>query len=259
MTAKAERAMAEIEGEIARRRAELGHTLDALAVELAPRRLVEKGVDMITEHVRANRPEGISLGGALRADPVPLALIGLGIAWLAAENIGLLPGMAQDRPAVDAADRVMSAREIEHRGAEPARAMPRSGGGNRWAHQATGAAQGALRSICAGADAVIDHVGGYIGGAAHPRANGEAAGHGLIAGAERNPLLLGAVGLVAGAVLAMLLPASRREHEIAARAREDLWDEAEALGRRATDCVRGMAESSSGPTASSHGGTGADR
>ena len=92
--------MAEIERRIARTRAELSLTLDAAAIELAPRHLVEQGVEMITDFLSANRPDGISFGAALRADPVPMALIGLGVAWLVAENIGLVGGI---KPGEDSA------------------------------------------------------------------------------------------------------------------------------------------------------------
>ena len=43
-------------------------------------------------------PIGIELGGGVRADPVALALIGLGVAWLVAENTGLLDRLMPERP-----------------------------------------------------------------------------------------------------------------------------------------------------------------
>jgi hypothetical protein len=46
----------------------------------------------------------------------------------------------------------------------------------------------------------------------------------------------------------MLLPASRREREIAIQARNDLWDKAEELGHRAATSMREMAEGSTRAT-----------
>jgi hypothetical protein len=53
-----------------------------------------------------------------------------------------------------------------------------------------------------------------------------------------NPLLTGLIGLVAGAALATLLPATRRERQLVARAREDLWRQVEALGHQTAARVR---------------------
>jgi Protein of unknown function (DUF3618) len=97
MSAASRRSMIEIENEIGRTRSELDLTLDALAVELAPKHLVERAAKMVKRSWSANRRSGTGLGGAFRADPVPLALVGLGVAWLVAENTGLLGGAAPGR------------------------------------------------------------------------------------------------------------------------------------------------------------------
>src|SRR5271169_1002122 len=97
MRAASRRSMNEIENEIGRTRVELDLTLDTLAVELAPKHLVEKAANMVKRTWSANRLSGMGLGGAFRTDPVPLALIGLGVAWLVAENTGLLGGAAPGR------------------------------------------------------------------------------------------------------------------------------------------------------------------
>ena len=92
--------------------------------------------------------------------------------------------------------------------------------------------------------AAIEQAGGFI---AHPLDSGERvrqAGGRMIDAVERTPLLLGLAGIAAGAAIAMLLPASRREREIAIQARNDLWDKAEELGHRAATSMREMAEAS---------------
>jgi hypothetical protein len=93
MRAASRQSMIEIENEIGRTRDELDLTLDALAAELAPKNLVERAANMVKESLGAES----ALGRAVRADPVPLALIGLGVAWLVAENTGLLSGPAPGR------------------------------------------------------------------------------------------------------------------------------------------------------------------
>lgn len=239
MTADLHRSMDEIELEIARTRARLASNADALADELAPARLVDKGVDMLNGFL--GRSDAIGFGGGVRADPVALALVGLGLAWLLAENAGLLDGIIP--------------RHDEHTAppAEPIIVQPfdqpvapqRAEGGNGWFHQAASVTQGVLRSAYDRGGAVIGQAGDLI---AHPADSGERvrqAGGRVIESLEHSPLLLGLAGIAAGAAIAMLLPTSRRERDFAVQARDDLWNKAEELGHRAANSVREMAD---GPT-----------
>jgi hypothetical protein len=62
---------------------------------------------------------------------------------------------------------------------------------------------------------------------------------------ERNPLFAGIIGLGLGAAIAIMLPATRRERQLIARAREGLWQTAEALGHRTAARVRDLGQRSS--------------
>lgn len=185
MTAKRDRAIGEIEREIASTRIRLGHAGDAVAAALAPSHLVEKGAAMLKNFLGplgARAPDG-----GMRADPAALALIGLGVAWLVAENIGLL-----------------ARNHLGARGKKPAAPDPVPQNGNREPRDDGGAGESApARSRLAD-----------------------------------NHILLGLGALAAGASLALLLPPTRREREIAAKAREELWDKAEELGHRAAAAMR---------------------
>jgi Protein of unknown function (DUF3618) len=86
----------EIEIEIRRTRAALGLTLDALEHQLAPRQLIGKGAGMIARSIKANEKAWIDVGEAVRAHPIPLALIGVGVAWLLAANFGIAGGRAEE-------------------------------------------------------------------------------------------------------------------------------------------------------------------
>ncbi len=236
MTAEIDRSISEIEVEIARTRARLGTIADSLAAELAPPRLVEEGVDMLNGFLGRSGP--IGFGGGFRADPVALALVGLGAAWLLAENLGLLDGVLPER----AEETTPPAEPIAARPADRREEATGSAGGG-WFHQAASSTQGALRSVYDRGGAVIGQASELV---AHPGDLGERvlqAGGRMVESVERSPLLLGLLGIAAGAAVAMLLPTTRREREVAAQARDDLWDKAEALGHRAADTVREMAES----------------
>jgi Protein of unknown function (DUF3618) len=203
MRAASRRSIIEIENEIGRTRVELDLTLDTLAVELAPKHLVEKATSMVKRSWGANGLGRMGLGSAFRADPAPLALIGLGLAWLAAEKTGLL------------------GRTAARRGERPAAQDPAGG-------------------------AAFECAGDNTEKITHPDGRACRAGRRLTGGVERNPLLFGLAGIVCGAAVAVLLPSARREREVVAQAREDLWEKTEQLGHRAAEGIRTMAGTSRG-------------
>ncbi len=254
-----DQSISEIETEIALVRVDLGLTLDALAVELAPNHLVAKATTMITQTLHAYRPGGSASGGGFRVDPLPMALIGLGIAWLVAENAGLLEGIlpgaggpaAHSSPSagLDAKPADQRVERILGRTGAPVIDAERGDPAGGWIHQAAGAACGALRSIRDSGGTMLGRAGEYLEGVARPGGRALGAGGRLIDRVERNPLLFGLVGVACGAVLGAFVPASRGEQELVADAREDLWDKAEKLGRSAADSVRAMAPSSTGAAA----------
>jgi Protein of unknown function (DUF3618) len=209
---------AEIEEEIRRIRTELGLTLDSLAYQLAPRELVEKGIDMIVGSIKGNGVVRFDLGEAVRANRLPLALIGAGVAWMIARNF----------PTADATGRGDAA----------------SGkGGDAWLHRASGAARGMIRSVGDSGGAVLERAeqfARYAGDHANERAR--RAGGSLREAFERNPLLIGLAGLVSGAVLAALLPATKREQEWVGATRDELREKAEEIGHEAADRLRNLAE-----------------
>ena len=219
---------AEIEDEIRRTRAELGLTLDALAYEFAPRQLVGKGIDMITESVKGNGIVSIDLGEAVRDNGLPLALIGIGVAWLLGRNLGTAGGKAEGDAALG----------------EP---IPQSTGrSDAWVHQVAGAARGALRSVQETGGAILERVEPYVEYAGQAKEQARRAGGSLRATFERNPLLIGLLGLVSGAAIAALLPAAGRERDWVDKTREELWKKAEEIGHEAADRVRNFAEHKAG-------------
>jgi len=69
----------EIQQEIERTRGEMAGTLQAIEDKLSPRQLLNQAVDTMRE-LTSDRSR---LGAAMRDNPIPLLIIGLGVGWLA--------------------------------------------------------------------------------------------------------------------------------------------------------------------------------
>ena len=205
-------------------RVELGETVDALARKLAARQLVEKGCDMITDTLDRYDAVNRSLE-LIRANPIPLALIGIGAAWLIAAN-------TVPEEQIVAARRKMSdmAGELGNRAGDLAsniggrigrgseQALDQTGNplldeANRgrsdgWLHQMTDTTQGALRSTRDAGAAMLDRATVVASD------NASRVSEQLSTTFQRNPLIIGAIGIMAGALLAALLPISRAEDRL---------------------------------------------
>jgi hypothetical protein len=182
---------AEIEDEINRTRAELGAVLDALEHGLAPRQLLEKGVDMVKETLGG---DGGIIGETLRNHPVPLALIGAGVGWL------LVEATAGDRAA-------QVARQAGSRISDAAHAL-------------TAQTQETAGATVASLDQTSEELARYAYARTKPQVSAAVRSVDTAMSRARdtyrrvvadNPLALGLVGLLAGASMALLLPRSAAE------------------------------------------------
>ena len=198
------------------------------------------------------------LAEIVRANRVPLALIGVGVAWLAANSAGLAERLARDErvPAARVGTgEITSDIRIGRAANPPDKAEPsgpiygprgepltpigraRSEG---WIHHATGTARGAIGSVREAGTTVLDRAGGYAGNAGDlaKRAGGQ-----VVERLQSDPWLIGVVGFVAGALLAALLPPTRIEQNCVTGARDELWNRATELGHDAAERVRELADS----------------
>jgi hypothetical protein len=214
---------AEIEHDIAATRAELGTVLDALERRLAPRQLVGKGMEMVKDTIEGNAG---AVGDAVRAHPVPLALIGVGIGWfvVAATAGGRLGGSIGEKVLGAAGQVAENPRPLAGSAAEPAvdSAYGKGEAAAGYAYARTkprfAAAADAASRAAAGARSNVRHV------------------------ADEYPLLLGLAGLAAGAAIGMLLPRSRAEERVMAPVRSRLKDEASSFGQEAVERARAAAD-----------------
>jgi len=216
---------------------------------------------MNTESMKATS-FGNGLGEAFQANWVPLSLIGVGIVWLLASNTGLVERVAQDERVQAAGRRVgeiagelgisgdtRSESSAVHSGqilgpsGEPAMRTGDSRGNDGWVHQAAGAARGAMNSVRDAGSAVLDRASKYTDYAGDAGGMAKRAGGQIAEKVERDPWLIGVFGMVAGALLAVLLPPTRIEQECIGDARDELWNKATELGHEAADRVRELADS----------------
>ena len=254
------RSPAELERDIDQTRVELAQTLDALEHRLRARQLVDKGFDMIKETLGNNDAWNRSLD-IIRANPVPVALIGIGAAWIVASQTNVVDRVAHDERVEAARRRITDmAGNVTARAGELAsdvagrvgiggsgstgadQPLGRTGntmvdhssgqGSDGWVHQVTGVAQGALRSARDSGEAMLSRAGLYAND-----------GAGRIADQvgdtfQRHPLVIGAIGVMAGAMIAALLPATRAEDEWFGDTRDALWHKAQEAGEQAFSQVR---------------------
>jgi hypothetical protein len=253
------RSPAEIEREIESTRVELALTLDALERRLGARHLVEKGFDMLKETLGNNDAWNRSLE-IIRNNPVPVALIGFGAAWLVASNSNVVDRVAHDerieaarRKVADVASSVSAragelASDVASRvgiggsGSAGDQPLGRTGntmvddsgraGSDGWVHQATDMAQGALRSARDSGEAMLSRAGLYANDGAGRIADQASDTF------QRHPLVIGAVGIMAGALIAAMLPATRVEDEWFGDTRDALWHKAQEAGEQALSQVR---------------------
>ena len=251
------RSPAEIERDIDQTRVELALTLDALERRLGARHLVDKGFDMLKETLGSdtwNRSLDM-----IRANPVPVALIGIGAAWIVANQTNVVDRVAQDerveaarRRVTDMAGSVTTragelASDVASRvgiGGGSAGEQPLGRTGNTmvddnsrsssdgWVHHATDMAQGAIRSARESGEAMLNRAGVYANDGASRIADqmGDTF--------QRHPLVIGAIGVMAGALIAAMLPATRVEDEWFGDTRDALWQKAQEAGEQAFSQVR---------------------
>lgn len=237
---------AALEHGISQTRTELTLTLNALEDRLTPRHLMEKGFDMVNDSIDVSDVLNRGLA-TVRANPLPFALIAIGAGWLIASNAGLADRIAQDeriRAARRRAGEMASdlgnrageyasdvAKRVGLGGDNASRALGETGhplvdtdtersAASGWVHQAADSARASGDALMDGAGRVADQLNEAI---------------------ERNPLVVGGLGALAGAVLAMLLPATRTENAWLGGIRTAFWRSAEQAGQEAAVAVRKIA------------------
>jgi hypothetical protein len=202
---------AQIEADIAATRTELGEILGALERKLAPQVLLDSGIDMLKATISSQASQ---LSQSLRGQPLRLTLVGLGIGWLLASQ------QARPRQSQAAREAVGRADECVGDGRETVAGA---------ATRAVDAADYAYARAKSGAAADKARLARDRGGSAI----------GLLV---QGPLARGALGLLAGAAAALMMPRSTAEDRLIGPAGDWLREQAANLGREAVERAQHVAE-----------------
>lgn len=265
-----------IERELAETRARLDTRLDQLTKRLTPGQLIDDGLNYLRHGQGADFAR--NLGSQLRDNPLPVALTGIGLTWLMAVSaISAGNGRATSRPAErgfdDIADRALRAGDSLTRNAEEseedfktrvAQARAQVLGLQRETmetaaifadrvQQALDNARQTARERLAQMGQAASELGQTV--ADRTRRTGEAMAEAAEQGRDavsrasaaiaetidRNPMLLGAMGLTAGVVLAALLPVSEQEEALVAPAADAIRSAADHVVERGTRAAEAAA------------------
>jgi hypothetical protein len=210
-----ERRPEEIQADIARTRGDMDATLHAIEQRLTPGQLVDQGLDYLRS---SGANEFVSnLGGSVKSNPLPVALVGVGIAWLMATG-----------------------------NRKPSYAYPQSeSSGPGVMERASGGMSSAKDSLAQTTRSARERVG-QMGQTARERMDqvrGQAqrARSSYDTLVREQPLALGAIGLAIGACLAAVAPRTRQEDELMGEASDRLAEQAKEAGKEQLDKAQQIA------------------
>lgn len=206
-----------IRRDIERTRYEMDQTMDALERSLGPRGVVSR----VSDAIQGDEGGGFvrELQRQLRDHPVPVALMGLGLGWLAVESrVGDSTGVGasgtSDGPDLGAArersrSAAKSAGESGKRAAKRARERVQS-----TTNAVTDATRRARRELASTGESAADRLGTLL---------------------EERPLALGALTLGLGLAAGLSAPSSRWEDEAVGETADAVKEEADALASEARE------------------------
>lgn len=241
-TDPAGRSAEQIQLDIRHTRSQLDHTLEAILQRLSPGGLVDEALDYLRHS--GGREFAHNLNEAVKRNPVPITLMGIGLAWL------MLSGR-EGRYAPDrAADSRLGERMSDMAGtlggmvAASREQLSRAG-------ESIGSAGSSMRERFDRASDRATQGTAAAGSSLHERTDrlrhtareraarlSDSARHGMQrargnfdALLQEQPLLVGALGIAVGVTLGSLLPPTRQEDEAMGAARDRLTGEVERQAR----------------------------
>jgi ElaB/YqjD/DUF883 family membrane-anchored ribosome-binding protein len=221
--AEIERSRAEIE----RTRADMGETVDAIQQRLSPENLKEQAKDRVRDTTVGRAMETV------RANPVPAALTGIGLAWL------ITSGRRQSSERRGYRDRAYAygyPPDYEER----TTSTPSTGQALERARDSVGEtatqAQDKAGEVASQAQDQVSRLGDQA------QYQTRRAGEEFQRVLRENPLTVGAIAAGVGAAIGLAVPQTSREHEVMGDARDTLVDKAQEKAEEAQEKVQRVAE-----------------
>lgn len=255
----------EIESDIARTRAEVSSTIDAIQSKLTPGQMMDQAL----QYLRGSGASefGANLGRSVRDNPMPVALVGVGLAWMMMTSGRNGPGPrawrddryvrrvgARDATGTGYADEPdWLAEDLDgplHDDAEPglgSRVKDRVAGAAERVKDAVSDTTGRTRDLAHDARERLSSVSEGVRSRAHHLADTskrryDRARHRTMRVIDEQPLVLGALGVAIGAALGAALPTTRREDALMGEMRDDLLDGAGEVAREQMGTVKASAQ-----------------
>jgi ElaB/YqjD/DUF883 family membrane-anchored ribosome-binding protein len=233
----------QIQRDIERTRAEMGQTLDSIRQKLSPGQMLDEALDYL-------KGSGLSqfssnLSDTVKHNPIPVALIGVGIAWLA---------MGGSRPPYAAASSWKTDGHSRSKIGDAASSVTaKAGQVMQGVRDRVGEASGRLGDMAHSAQERVGEAGARLGDMAH------SARHQMGEAADRiryqtvrakdtynylrteQPLILGVLGFALGAALGAGIPPTRQEDELMGEMRDEYVQRAKEVGEEYLEQGKQMA------------------
>lgn len=232
MKQETHKSLDQIEGELSRTRAEMDETLSAIENRLTPGHLVDQGMAYLRQS--GAQEFASNLRDQVSRNPLPVTLVGLGVAWLMMST--RQPGDGTSGVHSSLRDLQERTSDTMHRVAGTAHAAGEHASDTM--HRMAGAAHAAGERLSESAHAARDRIAHAASGTrerarqfsegAHRQYERARSGYQHL---REQPLALGAVGIAVGALLAAALPRTRQEDVVLGEARDRLAERASEFGR----------------------------
>jgi ElaB/YqjD/DUF883 family membrane-anchored ribosome-binding protein len=237
-----ERRPEEIQAQIARTRGDMDATLSAIEQRFTPGQLMDQGLDYLRNS--GGREFVSNLGGSVKNNPVPVALMGIGMAWLMATG-NRKPGYAYTSP-----------EDMQTGSSGPGMMQRASEGMSSAKDKVSQATHSARESIGSMAQSARERFGqveqgarervGQMGQTARGqmermRYQAERMRTGYDSIVRDQPLVLGAIGFAIGALMAAGLPRTRHEDELMGEASDRLTERAKDTGKEQLEKAKQVA------------------
>ncbi len=207
-----EKSTSEIQRDLDRTRAELSSTLDALETRLNPSELVDTSIDYLRSGPAADYVR--NLGWTASENPMPITLVGVGLAWL----------MMSGRHTGESTGRMRGAlSEKAHAISESAQSI--AGQAKVGSAKASGRMRAAGERVSAKSSEVY--------GQARDMSRG--ASRGVSDMVHDNPLLVGLATMGIGALFGAMFPPTRAEDETLGPSRDAAMERAQHMAQEATE------------------------